>query len=177
MVPLRSRTLTGSSDRLIRPGDLVFLDIQTIYNGYQTCYYRTLCCGKANKEQKEAYQLAHQWMQDGLAQLKPGRTTGDIARAWPAATTVGFDSESEAFGLEYAHGLGVGLWEPPVTVSRAISLDHPVELQENMVIAVETMRGGTNGVRIEEEAVITSDGHELITFFPADILIECNAGY
>ena len=166
-----------SSDRLIRPGDLVFLDIQTVYNGYQTCYYRTLCCGKASKEQKEAYQLAHQWMKDGLAQLKPGRTTADVAGAWPAATTVGFSSESEAFGLEYGHGLGVGLWEPPI-ITRAISLDHPVELRENMVIAVETYAGrGTNGVRIEEEAVITSDGFELITLFPADALIECNASY
>ena len=116
-------------------------------------------------------------MKDGLAQLKPGRTTADVAGAWPAATTVGFSSESEAFGLEYGHGLGVGLWEPPI-ITRAISLDHPVELRENMVIAVETYAGrGTNGVRIEEEAVITSDGFELITLFPADALIECNASY
>ena len=166
-----------SSDRLIRPGELVFLDIQAVYNGYQTCYYRTLCCGKASRDQKDAYKLTYQRLQDGLAQLKPGKTTADVAGAWPSAKELGFQTESEAFGLEYAHGLGIGLWEPPI-VSRAISLDHPVEIAENMVIAIETYAGsGTNGVRIEEEVVITEDGYEQITMFPSDELIECNAGY
>jgi Xaa-Pro aminopeptidase len=166
-----------SSDRLLRPGDLVFLDIQAIYNGYQTCYYRTFSCGKASQEQKEAYALAVEWMQNGLAQLKPGKTTADVAGAWPKAAVLGFGSEAEAFGLEYGHGLGVGLWEPPI-ISRAISLDHPVEIQENMVIAIETYAGsGANGVRIEEEVAITTDGHEILTMFPSGELIECNAWY
>lgn len=166
-----------SSDRIVRPGDLVFVDIQAIYNGYQTCYYRTFCCGKASKEQREAYELAHQWMRDGLAQLKVGKTTADVARAWPEATKLGFESESAAFGLEYGHGVGVGLWEPPI-ITRAISLDHPVEFKENMVIAVETYAGGgTNGVRIEEEVAITKEGFEMITQFPSAELIECNTGY
>jgi len=166
-----------SSDRILRPGDLVFVDIQTIYNGYQTCYYRTFCCGRASQEQKEAYRLAHEWMLDGLAQVKPGKTTADVARAWPEAGKLGFASESEAFGLEYGHGLGVGLWEPPI-ISRAISLDHPVEIREDMVIAVETYAGsGANGVRIEEELAITRDGYEILTQFPSAELIECNAGY
>jgi Xaa-Pro dipeptidase len=166
-----------SSDRLIRPGDLVFLDIQALYNGYQTCYYRTLCCGRATQRQKDIYAKAVEFMEAGLEQLKPGRTTADVAGAWPTAESLGFGTESEAFGLEYAHGLGVGLWEPPI-ISRSISLDHPVELQEGMVIAIETYFGeGANGARIEEEVVLTEDGYEMITMFPSDILIECNATY
>jgi Xaa-Pro aminopeptidase len=166
-----------SSDRLLRPGDLVFIDIQTIYNGYQSCYYRTFCCGEASKEQKAAYKLAYEWMLAGLAQVKPGKTTADVARAWPEAQVIGFASESEAFGLEYGHGLGVGLWEAPI-ISRAISIEHPVQLRENMVIAVETYAGkGTNGVRIEEEVALTNEGYEMLTMFPSTDLIECNAGY
>lgn len=166
-----------SSDRIIRPGDLVFLDIQAMYNGYQTCYYRTFCSGKSSTEQRDAYAEAYQLMVDGLAQLKPGNTTADVAGAWPEAAALGFDSEAEAFGLEYAHGLGVGLWERPI-ISRAISLDHPVELQEGMVIAIETYAGtGTDAVRIEDEVVMTGDGYEMITKFPSNELIECNAWY
>ena len=79
--------------------------------------------------------------------------------------------------MEYAHGLGIGLWEPPI-ISRAISLDHPVDIEENMIIAIETYAGSeVDGVRIEEEVVITDDGYEKITMFPADELIECNSSY
>ncbi len=156
---------------------MVFLDIQTVFNGYQTCYYRTFCCGKANSKQKKAYKEAYSYICDGMEQLKPGNTTADVARAWPEAKVLGFDSEIDAFGLEYAHGLGVGLWEPPI-ITRAISLDNPMELKEGMVIAIETYAGeGIDGVRIEEECVITKDGYEKITMFPADELIECNSWY
>ena len=166
-----------SSDRLIRPGEMVFLDIQAVYNGYQTCYYRTLCCGRATQKQKDIYNKAFEFLQAGIEQLKPGNTTADVAGAWPAAEELGFENESQAFGLEYAHGLGVGLWEKPI-ITRAISLDHPMELQEGMVIAIETYFGeGSDGARIEEEVVLTEDGYEVLTMFPSETLIECNAGY
>jgi Xaa-Pro dipeptidase len=166
-----------SSDRLLRPGDLVFLDIQSVYNGYQTCYYRTLCCGRPTQKQKDLYKQAYEWLMAGIDQIRPGNTTADIARVWPSGEELGFGSEAEAFGLAYAHGLGVGLWERPM-VSRLFSLDHPVELQEGMVIAIECYAGeGWDGARIEEEVVVTPDGNEIITRFPDDELIACNATY
>jgi len=162
-----------SSDRLLRPGDLVFLDIQTVYMGYQTCYYRTLCCGRPTARQKDIYRRAYEMLQAGIDLLQPGKTTADLVNAWPRAEYWGFKSESEAFGLAFGHGLGVGLWERPM-VSRLFSLEHPVELQPGMVIAVETYAGeGMDGARIEEEVVITEDGHEVITRFPCDTLIAC----
>jgi Xaa-Pro aminopeptidase len=162
-----------SSDRLLRPGDLVFLDIQTVYNGYQTCYYRTLACGKPTARQVALYHRAYEMLQAGIAVIRPGRTTADLVNAWPPAAYWGFKNESEAFGLAFAHGLGVGLWERPM-VSRLFSLEHPVEFQEGMVIAIETYAGaGVDGARIEEELVITEDGNEVITKFPCDELIAC----
>jgi Xaa-Pro aminopeptidase len=166
-----------SSDRLVQPGDLVFLDIQTVYNGYQTCYYRTLCCGKPTQRQKEIYRRAYDLLQAGIDAIRPRATTADVVRAWPTAEYWGFKSESEAFGLAFGHGLGVGLWERPM-ITRLYSLDHPVELQQGMVIAVETYVGeGTDGARIEDEIVVTSDGCEIITKFPNEELIGCGATY
>ena len=162
-----------SSDRLLQPGDLVFLDIVTLLNGYHTCYYRTLCCGKPTEKQKDIYKKTYDMLYAGLEVVRPGATTADLVNVWPSAEYWGFKSESEAFG----HGLGVGLWERPI-VSRLYSLDHPVELEEGMVIALETYCGeGIDGARIEEEAVVTSDGVDIITKFPCDELIACGSTY
>ena len=46
------------SDRIIRPGDMVFMDIIHSYNGYRTCYYRTFVVGKASQKQKDIYAKA-----------------------------------------------------------------------------------------------------------------------
>ena len=166
-----------SSDRLLQPGDLVYLDIQAMYNGYQSCIYRTLCCGRSTQKQRDLYSKAYDMLVTGMELIKPGNTTADIARAWPSAEFFGFKTEAEAFGLAYGHGVGVGLWERPM-ISRSFSLEHPWELKENMVLAVETYAGeGPDGARIEQEGVVTADGYEIITKFPADELIACNAGY
>ncbi len=166
-----------SSDRLIQPGDLIFLDIVCLYNGYHTCYYRCFCCGRPNQVQKDVHKRCYEMQVAGLEQVKPGATTADIANAWPDCTFWGFKSESEAFGLAFGHGIGVGLWEFPI-VSRLYSLENPVEIRPGMVFALETYAGqGYNGVRIEDELVVTEDGKEIITKFPADELIGCGMNY
>jgi len=162
-----------SSDRLVQPGDLIFADIVTLLNGYHTCYYRTLCCGKPTEKQKEIYKITYDMLYAGINAAVVGATTADICKAWPSAAHWGFKSEAEAFGLAFAHGLGVGLWERPM-VHRAYSLDHPVELKEGMVLAFETYHGeGMDGARIEDEVVITANGPEVISKFPSDELIAC----
>ncbi len=166
-----------SSDRLLQPGELVFLDIDTLLNGYHTCYYRTLACGRPTSTQRDVYKRTYDMLYAGVNLLRPGATTADIVRAWPSAEYWGFKNEAEAFGLAFGHGIGTGLWERPI-VSRLYSLDHPVVLKEGMVIALETYCGeGRDGARIEEECVITADGAEVITHFPCDELVACGATY
>jgi Xaa-Pro dipeptidase len=82
----------------------------------------------------------------------------------------------DAFGLQFGHGLGLGLHERPV-ISRLNSLRDPIELQAGMVFALETYCPGTDGVsaaRIEEEVVITEQGTAIITHFPAQELMVAN---
>jgi Xaa-Pro aminopeptidase len=165
------------SDRLIRPGDQAFFDIIQSYNGYRTCYYRTFNVGRATQSQRDAYKKARDWIDAGIDMIKPGVSTDMIARAWPKAQDFGFDSEMEAFGLQFGHGLGLALHERPI-ISRLNSLDHPVELQEGMVFALETYCPASDGhsaARIEEEIVVTATGHEVITLFPAEELVIANA--
>src|ERR1700682_3659494 len=81
------------SDRLIRPGDQAFFDIIQSYNGYRTCYYRTLNVGRATSAQRDAYTQAREWIDGVIAMIKPGTSSDDIALAFPAAAEFGFDSE------------------------------------------------------------------------------------
>jgi Xaa-Pro aminopeptidase len=165
------------SDRLIRPGDQAYFDIIQSFVGYRTCYYRTFVVGKATDSQRDAYKKAREWIDASIELMRPGVTTDQVARVWPKAEDFGFENEMECFGLQFGHGVGLGLHERPI-ISRLNSLDHPVELQEGMVIALETYCPATDGysaARIEEEVVITSDGPQVITHFPSAELFVANA--
>jgi len=165
------------SDRLIRPGDQAYFDIIHGFNGYRTCYYRTFAVGRATQAHRDAYKRARDLIDSAIAMVRPGASTADIARLWPEATEFGFTSELEGFGLQFGHGLGLGLHERPV-ISRLNSLDNPVEIKEGMVFALETYwpaGDGHSAARIEEELVVTADGAELLTLFPAEELMVTNA--
>jgi len=164
------------SDRIIRPGDQAFFDIIQSYNGYRTCYYRTFSVGSATTSQRDAYTKAREWMDVAIQTVKPGVGTDDIARLWPAATDFGFADEMAAFGLQFGHGLGLGLHERPI-ISRLNSLEYPVEIQPGMVFALETYCPASDGfsaARIEEEVVVTEDGPRILTLFPAQDLVIAN---
>ncbi len=164
------------SDRILRPGDQAFFDIIQSFNGYRTCYYRTLNVGRATADQRDAYTKAREWIDAAIDMIKPGVSTRDVAEGFPRCDEFGFDSEFEAFGLQFGHGLGLGLHERPI-ISRVNSLDHPMEIKQGMVFALETYCPATDGVsaaRIEEEVVVTEDGCDVITLFPAEELFVAN---
>ncbi len=165
------------SDRIIRPGDQAFFDIIHTFIGYKTCYYRTFNVGRASDAQRDAYKQAREWIDASIELMRPGNTTDQVAKVWPKAEEFGFSSEMECFGLQFGHSVGLFLHERPI-ISRLNSLDHPVELKEGMVIALETYcpaRDGFSAARIEEEVVITADGPVVITKFPSDELFVANA--
>ncbi|MEE4597168.1 Xaa-Pro peptidase family protein [Streptomyces sp. DSM 41524] len=164
------------SDRIIRPGDQAFFDIIQSYNGYRTCYYRTFGVGSATSSQHDAYTKAREWMDAAIAVVKSGVGTDQVALTWPKATEFGFANEMAAFGLQFGHGLGLGLHERPI-ISRLNSLANPVEIQEGMVFALETYCPASDGfsaARIEEEVAVTANGAQILTKFPAQELFVAN---
>ncbi len=164
------------TDRIIRPGDQAFFDIIHSFNGYRTCYYRTMSVGSSTAVQRDAYTQAREWMDKAIDLVKPGVGTDVIAKSWPAATEFGFADEMAAFGLQFGHGLGLGLHERPV-ISRLNSLKDPIELKVGMVFALETYCPATDGIsaaRIEEEIVVTETGPAILTKFPAQELMIAN---
>jgi Xaa-Pro dipeptidase len=160
------------TDRLIRPGDQAFFDVIQSFMGYRTCYYRTFSVGRATSPQRTAYKKAREWMDSVIDLLKPGMSSDAVAAKLPKAQQAGFASEMDAFGLNFCHGLGLGLHERPL-ISRLNSFREPIELKAGMVFAVETYCPASDGVsaaRIEEEVILTPKGAKIISLYPAEEL-------
>ncbi len=167
------------SDRLLRPGDQAFFDIIHSFMGYRTCYYRTFSVGYSTPAQIDAYKQCREWLDAAIELVRPGMTTDKIAEVWPTARELGFPTEESCFGLQFGHGLGVALYEYPM-ISRVHSIEHPVEIEEGMVFALETYCAASDGrsaARIEEEVVVTPTGNKVITRFPAQELLVAGRVY
>jgi Xaa-Pro aminopeptidase len=167
------------SDRLLRPGDQAFFDVIHSFMGYRTCYYRTFNVGGVTHSQIDAYKQCREWLDSAIELVRPGTTTDQIASVWPTAEELGFPDEQSCFGLQFGHGLGVGLYEAPM-ISRVHSLDHPIAIEEGMVFALETYcpaSDGESAARIEEEVVVTATGCRVITKVPAEELLVCGKTY
>ena len=118
-------------------------------------------------------------MDRAIALVRPGATTADICAVWPKAEEFGFPDEEAAFALQYGHGVGLSIWEKPI-FSRLVSLDHPEVIEEGMFFALETYWPSADGIgaaRIEEEVVVTADGCEVVTKFPAEELLIAGPRY
>jgi len=160
------------SDRIVRPGEIVFMDLAALtWNGYKSCYYRTYCVGRQpTQEMKDYYATALEWLYNSIDAVKAGATTRDIASKWPSAKEAwGYEEEDQAAANLWGHGLGLAQYDPPV-ISRIWSLDHPVEIKAGMVFALETQHGKRFewGVRIEEMLIVHEDRIEIISTFPVE---------
>jgi Xaa-Pro aminopeptidase len=167
------------TDRVLRPGDPAYFDILHSYMGYRTCYYRTFVIGSASHAQVDAYVRCRELLDEAIGLIKPGVTTADVAEVWPKAQDFGFANEEAAFALQFGHGVGLSIWEKPV-FSRLVSIDHPEPIEQGMVFALETFwpaADGWSAARIEEQLVVTSDGCEIMTRFPAEQLMVAGHRY
>ena len=161
------------SDRALRPGDPAYFDILHSYMGYRTCYYRTFAVGSASPALVDAYKRCRYILDAAIAKIRPGVTTDEVVSVWPKAQDFGFPNEEAAFALQFGHGVGLSIWEKPI-ISRLVSLEHPEVIEEGMVFALETFWPSTDGwsaARIEEQLVVTANGCDVITRFPAEDLM------
>jgi Xaa-Pro aminopeptidase len=167
------------TDRMLRPGDPAYFDILHAFNGYRTCYYRTFAVGSASRAQVDAYKRCRDLLDQAIGLIRPGISTAEVVSIWPEAHEFGFPDEEAAFALQYGHGVGLSIWEKPI-FSRLVSFDHPETIEEGMVFALETFwpaEDGWSAARIEEQLVVTAEGCEVITRFPAEELLVAGGGH
>lgn len=150
-----------TSDRIIRKGDLVVIDIGACFNGYWGDFTRTWVCGddiEPTEEQKELHQECYDSLFDACAQAEPGNTNADVFAA----------AKPNIWGNSLGHGSGTNPWEPPYFSED--SKKSPITLKENMQFNLEPYAGtpGVGGIRLENNLVVTEDGPEVYTTYPFD---------
>lgn len=145
-----------STDKLIREGDLVFVDIGAMWNGYYADIGRTVICGRPSRRQQEVYTAVHESLAAATRAMRAGATNDDVAaavRAEGAARGFGDDFLSLFIG----HGIGMGANEPPY-----VGEDHrgaeTVTLRPGMTMAIEPLIWVPGaGVRLEDTILVGED--------------------
>ena len=155
-----------ATDKIIRSGDIVFIDIGAKWNGYFGDVARTMICGKPSRRQKEIYTAVYESLEKGLKRTRPGFTNKQVAdEIWETGAKYGL--KKNWFSLSIGHALGTSPNEPPY-IGEPDPDSEEVDLEPGMVFAIEPLIWvpevpGGGGVRIEETVLITEEGHEVLT--------------
>lgn len=158
-----------ASGRKVRAGELVALDTDTIgCFGYYSDFSRTFRCGpgRPTAYQKSLYRMSYDQVQHNIAIIKPGLAFREVAeRAWKIP-----DRFVDQRYTSVMHGVGMH-GETPFIAHAMDFATYGREgvLEPGMVVSVESYigeKGGREGVKLEEEVLITETGTELVSRFP-----------
>ena len=140
------------SDNVIRSGDLLTLDFGAKVNGYCSDMTRTVAFGKISPELREIYDLVYAAHMAALQAVRPGAICGDLDKIARDMIDARFPG---AFGHSLGHGVGLFIHEQPRVASRSQTV-----LLPGYVITIEpgVYIPGLGGCRIEDMAILTSDG-------------------
>ncbi|MEK7784927.1 MAG: Xaa-Pro peptidase family protein, partial [Chloroflexota bacterium] len=159
-----------AGSKMVRPGDLVGIDTDMIGpEGYACDISRTFLCGDAKAAtplQKEAYTVAHDFIQQTIELIKPGVSYHDFLERLPLLP--------EAYRAQQystvVHGIGTDDEPPFIPFPGGLwTLMPEGEFVENMVVSVECYAGKVgeqDGVKLEDEVWITADGPTVISLYP-----------
>lgn len=158
-----------ATDKLIREGDLVFIDIGACWNGYFGDIGRTVICGRPSVEQRRIYRAVWEGLQAGIEAMRPGATNAEVTkviRDRAAAHGLG----DRFLSLFIGHGIGCGSNEPPY-IGEAFPGAATVTLEAGMVFALEPLIWlpdvpGGGGVRLEDMVAVTPRGARRISRSP-----------
>jgi len=147
-------------------GQLVTLDFGYFLNGYTSDMTRTFALGTPDKKLAVAYQAVKAAQEAVVTQVKAGVSTGKLdAVGRDLLTAAGY---GEAFNHGMGHGIGLDIHEGPL-----ISMNTAGKLVANSVVTVEpgVYFPELGGIRIEDDVLVTSTGHERLTKATRDLLV------
>lgn len=157
-----------ATDRVIEPGDLVYVDTDTVgIEGYFFCVSRTFLCGDAppTLAQRDTYKSAYDWLEAMKAVVRPGLTCGELADLAPKLPEKYLPQRYECM----IHSVGLEEESPSVCypIDRQSNGDRLI--RENMTLVVELYAGevgGDHGVKLGDEVLVTADGVRVLAPYP-----------
>ena len=162
-----------ATDRRVEAGDLVGFDTDMIGPyGYCADISRTVFCGpgRPSRRQKELYRLAKAEIDHNLPLMRPGMTLREIAAQ-------AFDVPEEFHQQAYTcviHGVGMSDEYPRVNPRFRGQTPYDGVLEPGMVVCVESYMGAVgerDGVKLEEQVLITDEGNEKLSSFPLEEIL------
>jgi Xaa-Pro aminopeptidase len=158
-------------ERTLAEGDLVVLDFGGVYDSYCVDLTRTVAVGRAGDRARSVYAAVLEAHDRAIAVVEPGRSRFDIDAA--ARETLSGHHLGDAFGHGTGHGLGVEVHEDPRIAQRRPDVDtRDEQVETGMVFTIEpgAYLPGWGGVRIEDDVLVTSNGVELLTDAPTELV-------
>jgi Xaa-Pro aminopeptidase len=154
------------SDRVLRPGDTVVVDIGGMMpTGYRSDSTRTYALGRASAQACEEYVVLQVAQDVGVAAVRPGATADAVdAAARAVIEAAGF---GDLFVHRTGHGIGIDTHEHPYVVAGNTEV-----LEPGMVFSVEPgiYRPDAHGARIEDIVAVTETGVRRLNNRPRDLV-------
>ena len=152
------------SDRKILEGELVICDIGACFRGYFGDITRTISAGRPSSEMEKVYEAVYRANEAGRKTARPGISGGELDAA--CRKVIEDAGYGELFIHRTGHGLGLEVHEEPYIVG-----GNTKPLLPGMAFTIEpgVYIPGVVGVRIEDDAVITESGVEILTRQPREL--------
>lgn len=155
-----------ASDKKIEQGDMITIDFGCYYNGYVSDMTRTIALGDPGEELKKIHQIvleANLKVDEAICAGMTGAELDKIARDYIAENGYG-----DNFGHSLGHGIGLEIHEGPALHQKN---DEPLKVGNVVTNEPGIYVSGLGGVRIEDDIIITEDGHETINRTSKELII------